>query len=140
MTFFLVTLAEAYGKAKQPKEGMVFLDEAEALVTRNSEHFYEAELYRIKAELRLALVQQQRAEAEAEIERAIAIAGQQQAKSLQLRAAMSLFRFHDGEIRSRGRQLLYDVLRSFSEGFDTADLMIATTALAAQDRAKTSSD
>jgi predicted ATPase/serine/threonine protein kinase len=131
-TFFLVTLAEAYGKANRPRDGMAVLEEAEALVARNSEHYFEADLYRVRGELKLALAPQNRAEAEADIRRAITIARQQQTKTLLLRAATSLFRLHEEHAQSTAtRQLLYDVLRSFSEGFDTADLTLATSALAA---------
>jgi serine/threonine protein kinase/predicted ATPase len=137
MTFFLVTLAEAYGKAGRPKDGMVVLDEAEALVARNSEHYYEAELYRVKGELRLALAPEDPASAEAEIERAIAIARQQQARSLQLRATTSLSRLPQRRSRPQEtRALLYEIYRSFAEGLGTADLLMAKAAL----EALTSSD
>ncbi|HXM95259.1 MAG TPA: protein kinase [Candidatus Dormibacteraeota bacterium] len=130
MTFFLVTLAEAYRKAGLPTEGMAVLDEAEALVFKNSEHYYEAELYRVKGELRFALAPQDPAGAEADIEHAITIARQQKAKSLQLRATMSLCCLPHRPSRSEEiRQLLYDIYQSFSEGLGTADLLMARTAL-----------
>jgi serine/threonine protein kinase/predicted ATPase len=130
MTFFLVTLAEAYRKARLPKKGMIVLDEAEALVEQNSEHYYEAELYRVKGELRLALAPQDHDGAEAEIRRAVEIASHQKAKSLQLRATTSLFYVAQSRSRSQEtRQLLFETYRSFSEGFGTADLQLARAAL-----------
>lgn len=130
MTFFLVTLAEAYRKAGLPRKGMTVLDEAEALVEQNSEHYYEAELYRVKGELRFALVPQDHEGAEAEIRRAIEIARQQQARSLQLRATTSLFCVAQSRSRPQEtRQLLFEIYRSFSEGFGTADLQLARAAL-----------
>lgn len=139
-TFFLVVLAEAYGKANRAKDGMALLEEAAALVVRNSEHYYEADLYRVKGELKIALSPQNRAQAAADIQHAITIARQQHSKSLLLRAATSLFHLQEGKNESAAaRQLLYDVLRSFSEGFDTADLMLATSSLAAEVPAASSS-
>jgi class 3 adenylate cyclase/predicted ATPase len=137
MTFFLVTLAEAYRKAGLPKEGMIVLDEAEALVKRNSEHCYEAELYRVKGELKLAVSPQDLASAEADIRRAIAIARQQQTKSLQLRATTSLCCLPQERSRSQEtRQLLHKIFQSFSEGFGTADLLVARKALDALSKAR----
>src|SRR5260370_3178447 len=130
MTFFLITLADAYRKVGRPNEGMAELDEAEVLVTRNSEHYYAAELYRVKGELRLALAPQDQASAEAEFERAIAIARQQQTKSLQLRATTSLCSLP--QRRSRPQEtsaLLSEIYLSFSEGPAPADLLRAKATL-----------
>jgi predicted ATPase len=52
-TYYLGRLAEAYGKVGQPAEGLNVLDEALGLVHKNGEHFWEAELYRLKGELLL---------------------------------------------------------------------------------------
>jgi hypothetical protein len=68
--------------------------------------------------------------AEAEIRRAIEIARQQQARSLQLRATTSLFCVAQSRSRPQEtRQLLFEIYRSFSEGFGTADLQLARAAL-----------
>jgi predicted ATPase len=137
MTFFLVTLAEAYRKTGRFKEGMDVLDEAEALVTRNSEHYYEAELYRVKGELRFALAPQDEVAAEAEIKRAISIARQQETRALQLRATTSLcYLPHRRSRPQETRQVLYEIYESFSEGLGTADLMVAKAALEALADAK----
>ncbi len=52
-SYFLALLAEAYGKAGQAEEGLAALAEALTVVDKNGEHFYEAELYRLKGELTL---------------------------------------------------------------------------------------
>ena len=51
--FFLILLAEAYGKAGQTEEGLATLAEALTVVDKSGERFYEAELYRLKGELTL---------------------------------------------------------------------------------------
>jgi predicted ATPase len=70
------------------------------------------------------------AEAEAWLRRALDVARHQQAKSLELRAAMSLSRLwqHQGK-RAQARQLLAEVYGWFTEGFDTADLQEAKALL-----------
>src|SRR5262249_40464491 len=104
----LVLLAEAYGKVGQIKEGLTVLTEALAIVEKTGRHFYEAELYRLKGELMLQqfkvqgsrfkvsdpqpLTSDLQAEAEACFLKAIEIAQRQQAKSLELRATVSLAR------------------------------------------------
>ncbi|HSB60677.1 MAG TPA: AAA family ATPase, partial [Vicinamibacteria bacterium] len=130
MTFFLVTLAEALGKAGRPRDGLAVLDQAAAMVATNAEHYYEAELYRLRGELALALDPGDPAGAEADIRRAVAIARSQAAKSLELRAATSLGTLLRGQGRSgEARPLLAELLAWFTEGFDTADLVSARTLL-----------
>ena len=53
-SYYLVLLAEAYGKAGQAEEGLATLAEALSVVDKSGERFYEAELYRLKGELLLA--------------------------------------------------------------------------------------
>jgi predicted ATPase len=52
-SYYLVLLAEAYGRAGQAEEGLATLAEALTVVDKNGERFYEAELYRLKGELTL---------------------------------------------------------------------------------------
>jgi predicted ATPase len=95
-TYSLARLAEAYGKGGQVKEGLAVVAEALAFADRTEERCYEAELYRLKGELTLQSSIESREsrgkEAAACFHKAIAIARQQQAKSLELRAVMSLSR------------------------------------------------
>jgi len=106
------------------------LAEARAAVPHGEGRFYEAELSRLEGELLLARSAEHYAEAEACLHQALAIARRQQAKSWELRAAMSLARLwqHQGK-RTEARQLLAEIYNWFTEGFDTADLQEARALL-----------
>ena len=71
--YFLGLLAEAYGKVGQAEEGLTVLAEALAAVHNSGERYYEAELYRLKGELLLALSREHDAEAEACFQQALAV-------------------------------------------------------------------
>src|SRR5439155_10344395 len=94
-----------------------------ALVHKTGERYYEAELYRLQGELLLMQALPDEQQAAACFRQALDVARQQQAKSLELRAVMSLGRLwqHQGKI-AQARQLLTEVYAWFTEGFDTADL------------------
>jgi predicted ATPase len=130
LTDLLAVLATAYGDVGQPATGLPLLDEALALGDKNDEHKYEPELYRLKGELLLALSAEHQTEAAACYHQALAIARRQQAKSWELRAAMSLSRLwqQQGQ-REAARDLLAGVYGWFTEGFDTADLQEAKALL-----------
>ena len=128
--YFLALLAEAHGKGGQVEEGLNVLAEGLATVNKTGECFYEAELYRLKGELTLqSSVQRLESrvkEAEACFLKAIEIAQKQQAKSLELRAAMSLVcLWQQQEKQNEAHQLLSKVYNWFTEGFDTEDLQEA---------------
>ena len=132
LPYFLAALAEAYGKMEQTEEGLTALAEALDTVSKTEECWYEAELYRLKGELTLQQsgVRSPQSAAETCFQRAIAIARHQQAKSLELRAVMSLSRLW----RSQGKtadahRILAETYDWFTEGFDTADLKEAKTLL-----------
>jgi predicted ATPase len=135
---FLSLLAEASGLLGQPEGGLAALEEALTLVEQTGERYYEAELHRQRGELLLLrvarshLAQGSREQHEAEtcFQRALDVACQQQAKSLELRAALSLARLWQCQgKRVEARALLADVYNWFTEGFDTADLQEAKTLL-----------
>ena len=145
-SYYLALLAEAYGKAGQAEEGLTALAEALAVVDKSGERFYEAELYRLKGELtlqKLSVVSSQlsvpnpqplapspQAEAEACFLKAIEIARQQQAKSLELRAVMSLARLWQQQgKKAEAHQMLSEIYDWFTEGFDTKDLQEAKALL-----------
>jgi predicted ATPase len=161
LTWALALLAEAYGKGGQVEEGLSVLAEALATVDSTGERFYEAELYRLKGELTLNQSSVQRLvssvehphsarplrrgafrlpppsggnpqlEAEACFLKAIEIAQKQQAKSLELRAVMSLSRLWQQQGKQReAHGMLADVYGWFTEGFDTKDLQEAKALLA----------
>ncbi len=120
-------LAEAYELLGQPEEGLRVLVEALAEIERNGVRYYEAELHRLRGEL---LLKQDAAahqhDAEIAFHQAIDVASSQHAKSLELRAALSLSRLlqRRGK-RGDARRVLADVHGWFTEGFDTADLKAA---------------
>jgi predicted ATPase len=135
LPYYLSLLAVAYGHVDQPHAGLRVLAEAHAVAEQTGEHWWLAELYRLHGEL---LLQQERtgpqqpagAEAEACLQQALAVASRQQAKSLELRAAMSLSRLW----QQRGKQaeahaLLAPIYGWFTEGFDTLDLQEAKVLL-----------
>jgi len=146
-SYFLALLAETYGEMGQTEEGLAVLAEALATVEKNGEHFWEAELYRLKGTLTLqkfqvsgskfqvqeslkSEVRGPESEAEACFLKAIEIARQQQAKSLELRAVMSLSRLWQSQgKKDEARQRLAEIYSWFTEGFDTADLKEAKALL-----------
>jgi predicted ATPase/DNA-binding winged helix-turn-helix (wHTH) protein/class 3 adenylate cyclase len=128
--YYLAFLAEAHAKVGQAEDGLTALAEAFAAVHKSGERFYEAELYRLKGELLLMRSAENLGEAEACFQQALCIARCQQAKSWELRAAMSLARLWQCQGKSaEARQLLAPIYGWFTEGFDTADLQEAKTLL-----------
>jgi tetratricopeptide (TPR) repeat protein len=124
-------LAEAYDGMGQATEGIPVLIEALTTAHNTGERFWEAEIHRRKGELLLALSAEQHAEAEACLHQALDIARRQQAKSLELHAAMSLSRLWQQQgKREEAYTLLAPVYGWFTEGFDTADLREAKALLA----------
>jgi predicted ATPase len=121
LPYHLAQLAEGYSKVRQTEEGLRVLAEALTIVETTEERCYEAELYRLKGELLLAATNE--ADAEACFHQALDIARRQQAKSWELRAAVSLSRLwrHQGK-RAEAHALLAPIYGWFTEGFDTADL------------------
>jgi predicted ATPase len=105
------------------------LDEALATLKETRECNHKAELYRLRREL--LLLQGDEAEAEVSFRYAIELARRQQAKSLELRAAMSLSRlWHRRGKREEAWEMLAEVYGWFTEGFDTPDLKEAEALLA----------
>jgi predicted ATPase len=129
----LALLAEASAQVGQVEAGLTLLAEALALTNDKGERRWEAELYRLKGELLLQAecgVQNAVLTAEACFQKALDMARQQQAKSWELRAAMSLSRLWQCQGKSEAaRQLLAPIYSWFTEGFDTADLQEAKVLL-----------
>jgi predicted ATPase len=132
-------IAEAYGKAGKPEEGLSVVAEALAKAHKTGLCFYEAELHRIKGELLLAQEggnqnakgkREEVSEAEGCLKKAIEVARSQSAKSLELRAVMSMSRLWQQQGRkNEARQKLAEIYGWFTEGFDTADLKEAKALL-----------
>jgi predicted ATPase len=138
--YFLAQLAATHLHIGQVDAGLVVLAEAMAVMERTGEHSWEAEVYRLKGECLLAQAGPRlqatgpcAIEAEAHFQQALTTAQQQDARSLELRAAMSLSRLWQQQgKRDDARRVLTDVYSWFTEGFDTADLQAAKALLATQ--------
>jgi class 3 adenylate cyclase/predicted ATPase len=129
-TFHLSHLARAYAGISQYDDAWRCIEEAMAFVEIRKERWYEAELHRIAGDIALRSPQQDAVKAQGYFERALAIARQQQAKSWELRAAMSMARlWRDQGKRTEARDLLAPVYGWFTEGFDTLDLKEARALL-----------
>jgi class 3 adenylate cyclase/predicted ATPase len=128
--YYLALLAGVYGQVGQIEEGLRALTEALTAVEVTGERFMEAELYRLKGELWLARSSEHPLAAETCFQQALAVAGRQQAKSFELRTAMSLSHLwqHQGK-RAAAHELLAPIYDWFTEGFDTADLQEAKALL-----------
>ena len=133
---FLAMLAEAHSKMGQIEEGLAVLAGALVALEENGERFYEAEVYRLQGDL---LSQEQggrladrpdELSVENCYQKAIEVAHEQQAKSMELRATLSLSKLWQEQghtaIATRMLQTIYD---EFTEGFDTADLQEAEAIL-----------
>ena len=126
---FLAWFAEANLSAMNSKIGLEALTEAFALVEETGERYWEAELYRIKGDL-LLLPEGNEVEAEEYFKQAIQVARSQSAKSLELRAAMSLTRLWQKHGKNKdARELLEETYGWFTEGFETPDLIDAKALL-----------
>jgi predicted ATPase len=133
-TYYLALLAEALGRAGRAGEGLDVVAEALALVRRTGEGLYEAELHRLRGVLLLQEPSGEgdapAAEAETCFRQALASARRQGAKSLELRAVMSLARLQRDQGRpAEGRELLAAAYGGFIEGWVTPDLRDAKALL-----------
>ncbi|MGA7490367.1 MAG: adenylate/guanylate cyclase domain-containing protein [Xanthobacteraceae bacterium] len=129
VTVHFALLCPALLLGNEPDAALEVIEHGLSVVTHNSERFFEAELYRLKAR---ALLVRGAPDAEAEIllDQALQTARSQQALSLELRAATDLARLwlNQGK-RNDARDVLEPVYRRFSEGFDTHDLKEANAIL-----------
>ena len=130
MPLWLSHLARAYAQAGQLDDAWRSSSEAIAAVERTKERIFEAEVYRATGEIALMGPHPSAAKAETYFDRALAVARQQQAKSWELRAAMSMARLWRGQGKlQQARELLAPVYGWFTEGFDTRDLKEAKALL-----------
>jgi predicted ATPase len=131
-TYFLGLLAEALDRGGQIEEGLAVLTEALAQMHGTGTVFHGAELHRLQGEflLRHETAEGACREAEACFQRALTIARQQKAKSLELRAVMSLTRLYQKtDRRAEAQPLLAECYNWFTEGFDTPDVQEAKVLL-----------
>jgi predicted ATPase len=140
-THQLTQLAEAYQTVGRPEAGLAALEQALALVAKNEERFWEAEIYRLRGELLLKAQAAGRSRSAVEgmpdakapegcFLKAIETALLQEGKSLELRATVSLARLWQQQgKKDQARRLLADIYGWFTEGFDTIDLQQAQALL-----------
>ncbi|TMD74738.1 MAG: 6-hydroxy-D-nicotine oxidase [Chloroflexi bacterium] len=125
LPYYLSLLAQVCGKVGRAEEGLACIDEALAEARTHNERWWDAELHRLRGEL-LLMHGADASDGEAAILRAIEIARSQQARSLELRATMSLARLWIAQNRSDdARRRLKDVYSWFTEGLETPDLQAA---------------
>ena len=106
------------------------LAEAHTLLEQHEERWWEAEVYRLRGVLLLWQTVLQQEDAEAWFQQALDVARRQEAKSLELRAAMSLARLWQQQgKRQEAHDLLAPIYGRCTEGFDTADLQEARALL-----------
>ena len=130
LPWFLPTLAKAHAELGQFDAAWGWIGETMTTVEATKERWCEAEVHRIAGEIALMSPERDAAKAEGYFERALAVARQQQAKSWELRAAMSLARlWRDQGKPQQARELLASVYGWFTEGFDTRDLKEAKALL-----------
>jgi predicted ATPase len=127
---YLSYLAEAHAELGQFDNAARCMGQAMTALETTKERWHEAEVNRIAGEIALLSPEPDVAKAEAYFERALAVARAQQAKSWELRAAMSIARlWRDQDKRNQARDLLAPVYGWFTEGFDTRDLKEAKALL-----------
>ena len=127
---FLGLQAETYARANRIDDGLASVAEALALADKTEQHCWQAELNRIKGELLLAASTNNHTEAENCFSQALDIARRQQAKSWELRAAVSLGHLwrQQGKVEE-AHKMLSEIYGWFTEGFDTSDLKEAKALL-----------
>ncbi len=128
--FFCATLAEALGRAGEPQEALALVDEAQSIMDRDGEIYFQAEILRVRGELLLIRSVRNRSKAEASFQAALKLAREQKVKSLELRGATSLAQlWGKNKRRAEAHDLLSPVYARFTEGFDTPDVKEAKALL-----------
>jgi class 3 adenylate cyclase/predicted ATPase len=127
---FCTMLADVSARLGHPEDGLQALAEAHTLVEQQEERWWEAEIARLRGVLLLRQTGTPQAEAETWLQRALDVSRRQEAKSLELRASISLSRLWQQQgRRDDARALLAELYGWFTEGFDTADLQEAKALL-----------
>ena len=130
-TYYLALLAEGYCSNSEIEEGLNVLAEAVTAAEKNKEHWYEAELLRLKGNL-LLMQDGNTEEVEGWFRRSLELARRQNAISFELRTAISLCKLWQENDRSgEAQELLRNIYERFSEGFGTKDLQDARSLLEA---------
>jgi predicted ATPase len=128
--YLCTLLADIAARLGHLEDGLQALAEAHTMVEQHEERYWEAEVCRLRGSMLLRQQETPQAEAETWLQRALDVARRQEAKSLELRATMSLSRLWQQQgKRAEARALLAPVYGWFTEGFDTADLQEAKALL-----------
>ncbi len=127
LPYFMTAVAEVYLENAQPENALKWLEDAEARAQKNREHFFDAEIYRVKGEAIFVSGKKNKKNAESLLWRAIETARRQRLKILELRALTSLIRI--GGRKKETIKLLSDTYNWFAEGLDTHDLKQANNLL-----------
>jgi predicted ATPase len=129
-SYLCTWVAEVCDHLGHTEDGLQALAEAHTLMEQHEDRWWEAEVHRLRGVLLLRQPGTLQAEAEACFQQALDVARRQEAKSLELRAAMSLSRLWQQQgKRDEVRELLAPLYGWFTEGFDTADLQEAQALL-----------
>jgi class 3 adenylate cyclase/predicted ATPase/ribosomal protein L40E len=129
-SYYIASIGEALGRGGQIAAALSTLTDEIARAAQAGKSFYEAELYRVKGDLLLKLSPPDEVQAEGCFLKALEVACRQQAKSLELRATMSLSRLGQRQgKKEEARNLLAGIYGWFTEGFNTADLKAAKALL-----------
>jgi predicted ATPase len=130
MPLRLMFLARAHADLGQLDDAWHCIGEAMTTMETTKETWIKAEVHRVAGEVAMKSPERDAAKAEGYFERALTVARQQQAKSWELRASMSMARlWRDQGKRNEARELLAPVYGWFTEGFDTRDLKEAKALL-----------
>ena len=128
--YFCTVLADVSAHLGHTEDGLQALAEAHTLVEQHEERWWEAEVCRLRGVLLLRQPGTPQVEAETWLRRALDVARRQEAKSLELRAAMSLSRLWQQQGKqTEAHALLAPIYGWFTEGFDTVDLQDAKVLL-----------
>jgi predicted ATPase len=130
VSYYYTMLADISAHLGHTKDGLQALAEAHTLMEQQEARWWEAEVHRLRGVLLLQQPGTPQEEAEAWLQRALTVARRQEAKSLELRAAISLgCLWHQQGKQAEARALLAPIYGWFTEGFDTADLQEARALL-----------
>jgi len=130
MPLWLISLAKAYAEVGRFDEAWRCIGEAIGVLEKTKERWCDTQVHHTAGEIAMLSPQPDITKAEVHFERALAVARAQQAKSWELRAAMSMARlWRDQGKPQQARDLLAPVYNWFTEGFDTLDLKEAKTLL-----------
>jgi predicted ATPase len=130
LPLFSSVLARSYADLCQFDEAWRRIDDAMKAMETTKERWFEADVNRIAGEIELKAPESDAAKAQAYFDRALTVARRQQAKSWELRAAMSMARLWRSQGKpQQARELLAPVYGWFTEGFDTRDLKEAKALL-----------